>query len=288
MPPVLVTGATGNVGRPVVRALLAAGRAVRAAQRHPDEPAIPGAEAVAFDFTTPATWDAAFAGVDALLLVRPPQLGNVRRDLLPALDAARGAGVRHVVFLSLAGADRLPVLPHARIESWLRGSGLGWTFVRPSYFMQNLSTTHAPDVRAGVLTVPAGHGRTAFVDAADVAAVSTAALLDPDGHRGRTWTPTGPQALTYHEVGAVLADVLGHPVRYTRPGVPAYWRHARGQGMPVGFAAVTTAIYTTARWGLAAGLTDDVRTVTGRPPGDLRAFAERERAAWLPPGAPAP
>jgi uncharacterized protein YbjT (DUF2867 family) len=281
---VLVTGAGGNVGRPVVDALVTAGREVRAALRHPAHDAATGAEPVEFDFTEPDTWPAAFAGVEALLLVRPPQLGDVRRDLLPALEAARSSGVRHIVFLSLAGADRLPVLPHATVEKWLRGSGLDWTFVRPSFFMQNLSTTHAADVRAGTLTVPAGNGRTAFVDTRDVAAVAAAALLDPERHRGRAWTPTGPQALTYHEVADVLADVLGHPVRYTRPGVGTYWRHARRDlGMTRGFAAVTTAIYTTARFGLAAALTDDVRAVTGRAPNDLRTFAQRERAAWIPP-----
>ncbi|HZG91416.1 MAG TPA: NmrA family NAD(P)-binding protein [Pseudonocardia sp.] len=288
MPPVLVTGATGNVGRPVTVALVAAGRQVRAAHRHPtDAAAVPGAEPVAFDFTAPRTWPAAFAGVETLLLVRPPEISAVRRDLLPALDAARTAGVRHVVFLSLAGADRIPVLPHATVEKWLRGSGLQWTFVRPSFFMQNLSTTHAGDIRAGTLNVPAGNGRTAFVDAHDVAAVAAAALLDPARHRGRAWTPTGPQALTYTEVADVLTDVLGRRVRYTRPGIRAYWRHARRElALPPGFAAVTAAIYTSARLGLAAGLTDDVRTVTGRAPGDLRAFVARERAVWLPPVGP--
>ncbi len=288
MAPVLVTGATGNVGRPVVEALVAAGRAVRTAQRDPARPAAAGADPVTFDFTAEPTWAGAFGGVETMLLVRPPQVGDVRRDLLPALAAARRAGVCHVVFLSLAGAERLPVLPHATVEKWLRGSGLDWTFVRPSFFMQNLSTTHAAEIGAGTLTVPAGTGRTAFVDTRDVAAVAAAALLDPARHRGRAWTPTGPQALTYDEVAAVLADVLGHPVRYTRPGVRAYWRHARRDlAMPRGFAAVTTAIYTTARLGLAAALTDDVRTVTGRAPGDLRAFADRERAAWTRPADPA-
>jgi len=286
MPPVLVTGATGNVGRPAVAALLAAGREVRVATREPGGE-LSGIEPVRFDFTAPHTWPAAFDGVQTMLLIRPPQLGNVRRDLLPAIDAARRLGVRHVVFLSLAGADRLPVLPHAAVERWLRRSGLDWTFVRPSFFMQNLSTTHAPDIRAGILPVPAGDGRTAFVDADDVGAVAAAALLHPDQHRNRSWTPTGPAALTYHEVAAVLTDVLGHRIHYTRPGPLAYWRRTRDlPGGSSGFAAVTTAIYTTALLGLAAGLSQDVRAVTGRAPGDLRAFAVRERAAWTPPARP--
>jgi uncharacterized protein YbjT (DUF2867 family) len=217
-----------------------------------------------------------------MFLMRPPQIGNVRRDMAPFLEAARAAGVRHVVLLSLQGADRIPVTPHAQLEKWLRASDLAWTFVRPSFFIQNLTTTHAVDIRdRGQIIVPAGNGRTAFVDAQDVAAVAAAALLDPAAHAGRAWTPTGPQALTYDEVADVLTDVLHRPIRYTRPGLLRYARHAHDRlRMPWPMAAVTCAIYTTARLGLAAGLTDDVRVVTGRAPADLRAVATRERDAW--------
>lgn len=280
MSSILVTGATGTVGRAVVRRLLADEHEVRAAARHPGSAA--GLETVAFDFTSPATWPAAFRGIESMFLVRPPQIGNVRRDMLPALEAARNAGVRHVVFLSLQGIERIPVMPHATAERWLRKSGMSWTFVRASFFMQNLSGAHAADLREhDAIIVPAGNGRTALVDAEDIAAVATAALLDPVGHRNRAWTPTGPAALTYAEVAAILTEVLGRPIRYTRPGVRRYWRHTRRdlhQG--VGAALVTTVIYTVARLGLAAGLTDDVRAVTGQAPTPFRAFAERERAAW--------
>ncbi len=274
---VLVTGSSGNVGRLVVERLLAGGVDLRRADRSAE-----GAGAVRFDFTDPGTWTDAFAGVETMFLVRPPALGNVRRDLLPAVAAARAAGVAHVVFLSLQGADRIPVVPHATVERWLRGSGMGWTFVRPSFFTQNLSTTHAADIRdRDEIVVPAGDGRTAFVDTADVADVATEALRDPGAHRGRAWTVTGPEALTYAEFAALLSQVLDRPVRYTRPGLLRYLRHARsGLGMPLGMAAVTAAIYTSARLGLAGGLTDAVREVTGRPPTPVGETLRREAQAW--------
>jgi uncharacterized protein YbjT (DUF2867 family) len=239
-------------------------------------------EEVPFDFTDDTTWPAACDGTSTLFLVRPPALAAVRRDLLPAVAAARDAGVRHVVFLPLQGAQHNPLVTHRTVEEWLRGSGLGWTFVRPSFFLQNLSTTHAADIRErDEIVVPAGAGRTAFVDARDVAAVAAAALVDPDAHRGRAWTSTGPAALTYSEVAEVLAEVLGRPVRYSRPGLVRYLRHARsGLGMPWPMALVTGAIYTAARLGRAAALTGDVRAVTGRDPVGVREFAEREQAAW--------
>ena len=281
--PILVTGSSGNVGRHVVDQLALAGAPVKAAERNPGA-SRPGVETVSFDFTDARTWAAAFAGVETMFLVRPPAVGNVRRDLLPAVAGAQQAGVRHVVFLSLQGADRIRIVPHATVESWLRGSSMGWTFIRPSFFTQNLSTTHAADVRdMNRIVVPAGRGRTAFVDTADVAAVATAAVLDPGTHNGRAWTVTGPEALTYDDVAGVLSDVLGRTITYTRPGLLHYLWHAHHNlGMRPGMAAVTAAIYTTARLGLAADLTDTVRQVIGREPLSVAETARREAAAWQP------
>ena len=283
--PVLVTGALGNIGRAVVAELVGNDRTVRAADLHParvTEAFGDAVQPVRFDFTDPATWRDALDGVELLFLMRPPQLGNVRRDMVPALEAARAAGVRHMVLLSLQGAEHNRVVPHAKLEAWLRDSGLAWTFVRPSFFMENLSTTHASDIRdRDSIEVPAGGGATAFVAADDVAAVAAAALLDPAAHAGKAWTPTGPEALTYGEVAEILTDVLGRPIRYTRPGALRYLRHAsRTLGMPRGMALVTTAIYTVARLGRAGGLTDDVRTVTGRTRVPLRDWAAAHRASW--------
>lgn len=291
VPPILVTGATGNVGAPLLEALVAAGVPVRAgagsdaglAQLR-GKATGPGLaiDSVLLDFTDPATWSAAYEGVERMFLLRPPHLGKPKTQMLPSLEAAKAAGVRHVVLLSLQGAEHNKLIPHAALETWLRGSGLTWTFVRASFFMQNLTGTHLSDIRdRDEIVVPAGHGATSFVDAADVAAVAAAALLDPDQHRNRAWTPTGPRALTYTEVAHTLSTTLGRPIRYTNPGILRYARHARHTlGMPWGMVAVTTAIYTIARLGRAGGLTDDVALVTSRQPVSFETFAAAHVHDW--------
>ncbi|MEH0986396.1 NmrA family NAD(P)-binding protein [Micromonospora sp. CPCC 205556] len=277
---VLVTGATGRAGRHVARILRAGGHPVRAAANEPGATG-PWDEAVPFSFTNRGTWDAAFAGVDRMFLMRPPQIGNVKRDMLPALERARQLGVRRVVLLSLQGAERNPVVPHHALEKWLRGSGLEWTFVRPGFFMQNLSTTHAADIRdRDEIVLPAGDGRTSFVDVRDVAAVAALALTEA-GHAGRAYTPTGSRALGYGEAAELLTAELGRPIRYVPVGPLRYWRSARGQGMPAGMTLVTLALHTTCRLGLAAGVTTDVRDLLGRPPIGFAQFVHDERAAWL-------
>jgi len=284
--PVLVTGATGNVGRYVVEALLNEGYAVRAAGRTAESVRRAfgdRVDAVELDFTDSTTWPAVFAGVERLFLMRPPELGKPKSQMLPALEYAKSAGVRQMVFLSLQGADKNKIVPHAAIEQWLKSAaGVDYTFIRASFFMQNLSTTHAADIRdRNEIMIPAGNGATAFVDASDVAAVAAKALIDPDGNRNLAWTPTGPEALTYEQVSTILSTVLGRHIHYTRPNLFRFALYARKTlKMPWGFVAVTCVIYTIARIGKAGGLTDDVQTVTGRVPITFVEFAERERAAW--------
>lgn len=206
----------------------------------------------------------------------------MRRDLVPALEAARRSGVEHVVFLSLQGADKNAFVPHAKVEAWLAASGMQTTFLRPSFFMQNLSTTHRSDIRdRDAIMVPAGGGATAFIDVLDIADAAVAVLRQPERYRGATPTITGGEALTYDAVAGILSRELGRPIRYARPGILRYAVHARRQlGMPLGLVLVSAAIYTTARLGLADSLTTELVAITGRAPRTFAEFAHRERAVW--------
>jgi uncharacterized protein YbjT (DUF2867 family) len=274
----VVAGATGTVGAAVRRELRALGVPVRGLSRHP-----PSADGwAAFSFTDPRTWPSAFAGATGLFLVRPPQLARVG-ELLPAVEHARSAGVGRVVFLSVLGAEHMAPLPHRRIERWLDGSGMAATHLRAGNFLQNLVTVHGADIRdRDQLVAPAGAARMSYVDARDVAAVAVRCLVE-DGHGGRAYAPTGAEAVDHAEVAAVLGDVLGRPIRY-RSGLWRYWRHARRAGAPTGPALAGAAVYTLARAGVGARVTTDVRTVLGRDPIGLRAFAEAYRSAWEPGG----
>ena len=280
--PVLVTGATGTVGRRVVSVLARSGVAVRAAARRPG-PESTLVEPVSFDFHDPTTFAATFAGIETALVIRPPALSRVR-DLAPALRAGSAAGLRHVVFLSVQGADKIPFLPHAGIERWLRTSPMAWTFLRPSFFDQNLVAVHAAEIRErGELNVPAGRGRTAFVDAADVADVAALVLADPSPHAGRAYTLTGSQALTYTDVAAIMSSELGRPICYTQPGLLRYASHAHTElGLPTALVVATSIIYTTARLGLAASTTTDTADLLNRPATTLEQFVRRERNQFLP------
>ena len=278
---VLVTGATGTVGRHVTRELAETDADVRAGVRSldPAREILPESVDLAqFDFEKPETWGRSFEDIDALFLVRPPEMGRVHRHITPAVDAAARVGVEHVVLLSVLGAERIPVLPHRRIECHLEDSDLSYTFLRASFFMQNFLTVHQSDiVDRRELFVPAGDGQTSFVDARDVAAVGAEALIDPN-HRNRAYDVTGPGALTYGDAAAVFSDVLGREIDYPEPGLIEVVRTAGDRGVALPFALVQSVVYTTARLGIAGRVTDDVRRVLGRQPRSLAEFV-RDHAA---------
>ena len=279
---ILVTGATGNVGAEVVRLLRECGQPVRAAVRDRSRARFgDGVEVALFDFAHIETFSAALSGVDRLFLVRPPDITDVARYFDPFFAVARAAGVRHVVFLSLLGAEQISIVPHRRIEERLEASELDWTFLRASFFMQNLSTTHRDEIRErDVIAVPAGRGKTSFIDVRDIAAVAVEALTTP-GHAGRAYPLTGGEALDYAEVAHILSAVLGRPITYTNPSIPAFLLDTRRRNMPLAFALVMLGIYATARFGKAGLVTDDTARLLGRPPITMRQFAVDNRECWV-------
>jgi len=279
--PVLVTGATGTVGRHVVRGLLERGRPVRAAVRDPARADLPpGVETVRLVFGDAGTYEAAFDGVGGLFLMRPPQIADVREKILPALAAARRAGVERVAFLSLQGAGRNRFVPHRRIEDDLREHGPAWTMLRAGFFLQNLIDPHGPDIaERDEIFLPAGAGRTAFVDARDVAEAAAIVLAEPE-HEHRAYELTGREALTYRQVAAALSEVLGREIRYVDAAPWSFWTRMRARGHPRAQVAVMLALYTSCRLGLAAHVSPDLERVLGRPPRDVHAFARYAADAW--------
>ncbi len=281
---ILVMGASGNVGSEIVKLLpreqvsIASRNIAEGQSRFPD-----GYDIREFDLERPETLAPALVGVEKLFLMRPPALTNVPKYFAPAIDAMRAAGVQQVVFLSLVGADRNRVVPHHKIEKALESSGMAWTFLRASFFMQNLSTTHRAEIRDGhELALPAGNGRTSFIDVRDIAAVGAKALLEP-GHERKAYMLTGSEALTYGEVTALMTEILGVPIRYRRVNPLTFARLQMRRGNPLGYALVTMALYTTARLGLAGALSNETQAILGRAPITLRQFIQDYRSVWLPP-----
>jgi uncharacterized protein YbjT (DUF2867 family) len=277
---ILVTGASGTVGGEVVRLLVGRGATVRAMSRDPERVRVPGVEAVRGDFDEPGSLGAAVAGAEAVFLLTAPTAPIADHDGA-MVAAARAAGVARVVKLS---AIRAPGLDDASFhltgERAVQDSGLGWTILRPSSFASN-TLGWAPVIRAGrAVPNPTGDGGQGVVDPRDVAEVAVEALAT-GRHDGRTYTLTGPAALSIPDQVAVLAEVLGRPVPTEDVSPEDHRARLLALGWEPGFVDFAARANALARAGGNTTVTGDVARVLGRPPRTYRDWAADHRGAFL-------
>ncbi|MET7987709.1 MULTISPECIES: NAD(P)H-binding protein [unclassified Streptomyces] len=270
----LVIGATGTTGSRVTAQLAAEGHRVKAASRKATP--VDGAESVRFDWNEPATWDAALDRVDRVYLVPPIGSSDPAAVMLPFLRQARARGVRRAVLLS---SSAIPAGGPAvgQVHEELPGLFREWAVLRPSWFMQNFAghTPHARGIREeGAIRTASGDGRVGFIDAGDIAAVAVRALTDeqaPD----TDLLLTGPEALSYDDVAAIITEVTGRPVEHRHLTFEEL-RDRWAAEIPLEFATMLAGMDRAIAGGAENRTTDTVQRVTGRPAGTLRAFVERE------------
>lgn len=281
----LVTGATGTVGRHVATELAERDCSLRVGLRDPDgipEHVPDAADVVEFDFARPETWGVTLDGVDGLFLLRPPAVDSDTVGTF--VEAAARVGVDHVAYLSALGAEKNLLIPHHRIEKRVRATDAAHTLLRASFFMQNLAEVHREDVvEHDEIFVPAGGGATSFVDARDVGVVA-ATVLTESGHENRAYDLTGAEALEYSDVAEIFSDVLDRHITYPEPSLLAFSRRMYRRGEPLGYVALMCGIYTTARLGLADRVTADTREILGHEPRGMRAFVEDYASEFRPEG----
>ena len=283
VPSILVTGATGNVGAPLISQLRALGRRVVAATPSPladsDDTGSGRAQTRRLDLEDRSTFAGALEGIGRVFLMRPPQISDTKRYLRPFVAAMAAAGVEHVVFLSLMGVNR--AMPHWQVEQDLRASAVPWTFLRPSFFAQNLGAAYRVDIRDhDRIRLASGRGRASFIDTRDIAAVAAKVLADPTGHQGQAYTLTGPEALDYYRVASMLSATLGRRIDYEPIGLLRYRQELRAQNLPGAFVNVQLLINAVARLGLAARVNDTVSRLIQRPPTTLQTYLTDHRDLW--------
>ncbi|HVF43700.1 MAG TPA: SDR family oxidoreductase [Pyrinomonadaceae bacterium] len=283
---ILITGATGTTGREVVSELQRLGAAsVRALVRDPARASFireAGFETVGGDFDRPETLDAALEGVETALLLTPPSplTYAYQRDFI---ESAKRAGLRRVVKVSAIGADADAPEGfgkwHGQAEEFLKASGLEWTILRPNFFMQNLLGQAHSVATQGAIYQPGGDARASLIDARDIASVAARALTD-GGHEGKTYTLTGPEALSYGEAAAKISEATGKDVRYVALTPEQFREGALAQGLPEWLVSALERLNELFASGDAAEVTDDVRSVGGREPTTFDEFARDHAAAF--------
>ena len=283
---ILVTGATGQHGRALLRLLSQRGIAARALARDPARAAaiaaLPRVEIVQGDMARPETLAPALRGIDRAILISSatPDMLEVQSNFI---DAARSAGVKHVVKLSgiapnLDSSFRFARM-HGEIEKRLEASGMAWTHLRPGEFM-TVYFRQVPNIMAkGALLLPMEDARIASIDIGDIAEVAAAALTGP-GHEGKTYPLTGPEALTMAEVAERLSAATGKTIRYVDVPPEEAKRAQLAAGMPPYLADALGELFAERRRGKESVVWPTVAELTGRPATRFDEFARRHVAVF--------
>jgi len=283
-PFVLVTGATGNTGSGLVPTLLAAGARVRALVHTAAKAEAlrqQGAEVVVADLGDAAALDAAVAGVDRIYmcLFNGPEQATHGRNLLAA---ARRAGRPHVVHHAASGSDRSRIIRHvAEVEAALRASGLPWTILRPTFYLQNTMMA-IPTVQShGAIYLPMKQGRMAMTDVRDIVDVAAHVLLSAPAHEGKTYTLTTPEAFTIADFASALGAALGKPVNYVDVPLGAARESMVGMGMDPWIVDGYMELFEgfADDWGNKTS--PDIQNLLGRPARGLREFVADFKGAFV-------
>ncbi|WP_313028269.1 NAD(P)H-binding protein [Brucella sp.] len=266
----LVIGATGKTGRRVAEKLREKGLSVRAVSRSTE---------IAFDWNSQSGWAAALEGVTQAYVTYQPDLalpGAV--DAIRAfLMVAKTAGVKHVVLLSGRGEEEAEAA-----EQVLQTSGLDWTVLRASWFMQNFSENYMRDeLLSGSLTLPVGQTKEPFIDADDIADVAVAALTQ-SSHRNRLYELTGPELLSFNDAVSELAGATGRELSFYSVSFADYEVALREQALPEDVIALLRYLFTELFDGRNAKVAHGVEEALGRKPRRFADFARKaaEEGAW--------
>jgi uncharacterized protein YbjT (DUF2867 family) len=269
-----VTGSTGAVGGMVARRLADAGLAQRLLARSPERaPDLPGARVLRASYADTAETRAALDGVETLFMVSAAENEHRREEHLAFVDAAAAAGVSHVVYTSFLGASPTATFTlardHAATERHLEASGMAWTFLRDGLYLDFLPLMVGDD---GVIRGPADEGRAAVIARRDVARVAATVLQDPAAHTGRVYDLTGPEALTFTEMAAILGEHLGRKVTFVDETIEEAYASRRSYGAPDWQVEAWVSTYTAVANGEMGPASDDVLAVTGESPMSLSQF----------------
>lgn len=272
---ILITGASGNVGREVVKQALALGLTIRATFQSPDiaAQAPAGLEGVIMNYAKPETIRPALSGVEKIFLVGPPT-----RDL-PALEArfikeVRASGRKHVIKLSaLGGRESISSSGHRDSEENIEASGLPYTFLRPNGFMQNLVNYNAGTIRSqSAFYGCQGDGAVSMVDIRDIAAVAVI-VLAASGHEGKSYTLSGVEPLTNRQIAEKMSQVAGRKISYVDLSPTEFKKAILSAGTPEWSAEALLDLQRFCREGKASYVTDDVARLLGRSPITFEQFA---------------
>ncbi len=272
---ILITGATGTIGKALIKQLQTSDAqfiaGVRDISKAKETLGLETSQLVHFDFSDPGTFANATEQVGRIFLVGPPLFLEMDKLLAPFIDFVKSSGINRIVYLSALNNEKMgeELNFHRLNEEKLKASGFDWTILQPSFFAQNFKNYEWDNItQRGITYMPAGSGKVGFVDVNDIATVA-AKVLTESGHEGKSYSLTGPEALSYQDAAQLLTKVTGKTVAYPEPSPEEYASVLKAAGAPDFIAPYMSAVYGVIRSNEAADISHDIEQVTGKKAASL-------------------
>ncbi|MFW5851790.1 MAG: NAD(P)H-binding protein [Bacteroidota bacterium] len=288
MSTILITGATGNIGFEVIHYLFKNKTSHRiivgvrdVEKAHQVLANYAKLEFVYFDFEDSSTFDRALVDIDRVFLVRPPHISDVSTYFKPLLSACVKNNSNEIVFISVQGAEKNTIIPHNKIERLIQEYGLDYVFLRPSYFMQNLTTTLMHDISTKrKIILPAGQAKFNWVDIENIAEIAAVMLNKFSEYSGQAYDITGLENENFNTVTAFINSIITKPISYRNCNLFLFFWIKKREGMKTEMIIVMMLLHFLPRFRHEPGLSDVYERVTGKKPTDLRTFIEREKTKF--------
>lgn len=282
---ILITGATGNIGFEVIRFLtrIKSSNRIVAGVRNIEEARnifkdYPDLAYTHLDFEDFNTFDSALNGIDKIFLLRPAHISDIDKYFKPLISKIKEKNITQIVFLSVQGAEKSKVIPHNKIERLINEHGLDFIFLRPSYFMQNLTTTLIEDIQTKrEIILPSGKAKFNWIDIENIGEAS-AILLDKFGdYKNQAIEITGLENENFDKVTELINNLIDNPIKYRNVNPFRFFRIKKQEGMVKGLIIVMILLHFLPRFQQEPKISDFYERLTGKNPTDLKTFIEREK-----------
>lgn len=282
---ILITGATGNIGFEIIRYLykknssnriIAGVRNIEKAKKiFADYPKL---EYVYFDFEDSDTFDRALTDIDRVFLLRPPHLSDIDKYFKPLISRIKEKNVNEVVFLSVQGAEKSKVIPHNKIERLIKEHGLDYIFLRPSYFMQNLTTTLIGDIKTKrEIILPSGQAKFNWIDIENIAEAGAVLLDKFCDYKNQAFEITGLENENFATVTSLINKTIESPIRFRDVNPLRFYQIKNRDGFEKGMIIVLILLHLLPRFQNEPRISDIYEQLTGKKPTDLETFIQREK-----------
>lgn len=283
MKKILVIGASGNVGKEVIQQLSEHHVSIIGATRHPEKQQ-PASNLTwkQFDVTKQEDLSKLFQGVNRVFLMSAPGYAEQDEILAPLIKAAQYQNVEKVVLMTAIGVDASDDIPFRKAELQLEQSGLNYAIIRPNWFNQNFHTYWMGGIKAeNKILVPAGLGKTSFIDVQDIAACAVSLLISEQSEN-QTYVLTGPESLSYHDIAKMISSVAGQDIGYEDTTPQIFKQGLLQAQLPEDYADLLVGLFEFVKLGYVSEISNDVEKIIGRPPMAFMSYAESSKNFWKP------